>query len=30
LVARFRGDEVAAEIAAGIEHRPVGPVVVTG
>jgi putative intracellular protease/amidase len=30
LVARFRGDEVAAEIAAAIEHRPVGPVFVTG
>jgi putative intracellular protease/amidase len=30
LVARFRGDKVAAAIAAGIEHRPVGPVIVTG
>jgi putative intracellular protease/amidase len=30
LVARFRGDRVAAAIAAAIEHRPVGPVVVTG
>jgi transcriptional regulator GlxA family with amidase domain len=30
LVARFRGDEVAAEIAAEVEHRPVGPVIVTG
>ena len=29
LVARFRGDEVAAAVAAAIEHRPVGPVVVT-
>jgi transcriptional regulator GlxA family with amidase domain len=30
LVARFRGDEVAAAVAAAIEHRPVGPVIVTG
>jgi putative intracellular protease/amidase len=30
LVARFRGDEVAAAVAAAIEHRPFGPVVVTG
>jgi putative intracellular protease/amidase len=29
LVARFRGDEVAAVVAAAIEHRPVGPVVVS-
>jgi putative intracellular protease/amidase len=29
LVARFRGDEVAAAVAAAIEHHPVGPVVVT-
>jgi hypothetical protein len=30
LVARFRGDEVAAAVVAAIEHRPVGPVIVTG
>jgi putative intracellular protease/amidase len=30
LVARFRGDAVAAAVAAAIEHTPVGPVVVTG
>jgi putative intracellular protease/amidase len=30
LVARFRGEGVAVEIAAEIEHRPVGPVLVTG
>jgi transcriptional regulator GlxA family with amidase domain len=30
LVARFRGDAVAAAVAAAIEHRPVGPVIVTG
>jgi putative intracellular protease/amidase len=29
LVARFRGDEVAAAVAAAIEYRPVGPVIVT-
>jgi putative intracellular protease/amidase len=29
LVARFRGDEVAAAVAAAIEHRPAGPVIVT-
>jgi putative intracellular protease/amidase len=30
LVARFRGDAVAAAVAAAIEHHPVGPVIVTG
>lgn len=29
LVARFRGDDVAAAVAAAIEYRPVGPVLVT-
>jgi putative intracellular protease/amidase len=30
LVARFRGDAVAAMVAAAIEYRPVSPVIVTG
>jgi putative intracellular protease/amidase len=30
LVARFRGDEVAAAVAAAIEHHPVDPMLVTG
>jgi putative intracellular protease/amidase len=30
LVARFRGDEVASAVGTAIEHRPVGPVIVTG
>jgi putative intracellular protease/amidase len=30
LVARFRGEEVATWVAAAIEYRPVGPVIVTG
>jgi putative intracellular protease/amidase len=29
LVARFRGDAAAAAVAAGIEHHPVGPLLVT-
>ena len=30
LVTRFRGDAVAAAVAAAIEYRPVGPLIVTG